>query len=206
MASRPRCNLFNECCKILCRSNWCCGSARHNRSRDLIRLWLFTIFAKQSSKFMNVQVCKERRRRLTLRRIKSKIECAASANSKAALAINELIRREAKIKEDSVAARKSCSRRRFGDARVAPLEGVEAITEWCESHTRACNRRWVCVNTKELTVRRTRRQYRLCVAAAAEICIDVVPAGANCKSIKRFAQQDWLVKRRLMRSTARLQH
>jgi hypothetical protein len=151
-------------------------------------------------------VCKERRRRLTLRRIKSKIECAASANPKAALTINELIRRKAKIKEDSVAARKSCSRRRFGDARVAPLEGVEAIAKWCESHTRACNRRWVCVNAKELTTRRTRRQYRLCVPSATEIRIDVVTASANCEAIKRFAQQDWSVKRRLMRSTARLRH
>jgi hypothetical protein len=96
-------------------------------------------------------MCKQRRCRLTLRRIKSKIECSTSANPKATLAINELIRREAKVKEDPVAARESCSRCRFGDARVASLEGVEAITKWCESHTRACNRRWVCVNAKELT-------------------------------------------------------
>jgi hypothetical protein len=151
-------------------------------------------------------VCKKCRRGLSLRRIKSKIKCAASANSKAALAINQLIRRETKIKEDSVAARKPSGRRCFGDARVAPLEGVEAITKCCESHTRTCNRRWVCVNTKELTVRRTRRQYRLCMTSATEICIDVVPASANCKTIKRFAQQHWLMKRRLMRSTARLRH
>jgi hypothetical protein len=155
---------------------------------------------------MNVQVCKERRRGLTLRRIKSKIKCAAGANPKAALAVNELIRREAKVKEDPVAVRKSCSRRRFGDARVAPLEGAQAITKWCESQKGACNRRWVCVNTKELTVRRTRRQHRLCVSPTTEVCIDVVPAGANCEAVERFAQQDWLVKRRLMRSSPRLRH
>lgn len=133
MASRSRRNLFNECCQIFRCGDRCCGSARHDRSRNLVRLWLFAIFAKQSSKFMNVQVCKKRRRGLTLRRIKSKIECTAGANPKAALAVNELIRREAKVKEDPVAARKSGSRRRFGNARVAPLKGMQAITKWRES-------------------------------------------------------------------------
>jgi hypothetical protein len=30
--------------------------------------------------------------------------------------------------------------------------------------------------------------------------------GTNCEAVKRFAQQDWLVNRRLMRSSPRLRH
>jgi hypothetical protein len=83
---------------------------------------------------------------------------------------------------------------------------MQAIAKWCESHTRACNRRWICVNTKELTARRTRRQYSVCVPPATEIRINVATTSTDCEALERFVQQDWLVERWLMRSTARLRH
>ena len=84
--------------------------AKHKELAANAKGRIFTKLTKECGEFWNRQVRKKCRCALPLSGVESKVKRSASANAKATLTIDKLIRRETEVKEDAINAVKTSGR------------------------------------------------------------------------------------------------